>query len=219
MIRFWGYPAEVVNVTTADGYILQMHRIPYGKNNSRTTGKRPVIFMQHGLECASDNWVSNLPEQSAGFLFADAGFDVWLGNIRGNTYSKAHISLNPSHHDFWKFSWDEMVQYDLEAMIDSVLNTTGEDSLYYMGHSQGTLTMFSKLSTDQTFAKKVSSLSMYLPIIIFRSRNSLPLLLSEQSSTSRVSWNISPNSFIQKWKLFLISLELESFSHNPGLQS
>lgn len=31
IVRYWGYPCEVHHVTTQDGYILEMHRIPYGK--------------------------------------------------------------------------------------------------------------------------------------------------------------------------------------------
>ncbi|KAJ1347262.1 hypothetical protein KIN20_002283 [Parelaphostrongylus tenuis] len=31
IIRHWGYPAEVHQTVTADGYLLTLHRIPYGK--------------------------------------------------------------------------------------------------------------------------------------------------------------------------------------------
>ena len=120
---------------TEDGYILQLHRIPFGKSKSSCfpqlydldgVGKRrrPPVFLQHGLLCTSSIWLLNLPHQSAGFVLADAGFDVWLGNMRGNVYSKQHISKPVSNPDFWKFSWQEMAKYDLPAMIDYVLNTT-----------------------------------------------------------------------------------------------
>lgn len=38
------------------------------------------------------------------------GFDVWLGNSRGSTYSRAHQRwrLPQDSEQFWKFSWDDM---------------------------------------------------------------------------------------------------------------
>lgn len=57
-----------------------------------------------------------------------------------------------------------MVTYDLDAMIDYVLRHTHQQSLYYVGHSQGTLIMFAKLADDPRFHTKVHSAVPCVPV-------------------------------------------------------
>jgi len=141
IIRDAGYECEEHWVTTEDGYILALHRIPHGINNKDENVTRPVVYVQHGILCSSTDWVIATPSKGLGYLLADAGYDVWLGNYRGNTNSRNHTTLNPDswiNHQFWQFSWDEMGHYDIPAMIGKILEVTGEEELFYVGHSMGT---------------------------------------------------------------------------------
>ena len=67
MVTNAGYPSETHVVVTEDGYILEMHRIPYrDPDNPEPAAKRPVVFIQHGLMCSSADWVLEGPELGLG---------------------------------------------------------------------------------------------------------------------------------------------------------
>ena len=92
-------------MTTDDGYVITIQRIPAGRKEVFTDVPKPVIFLQHGLLCSSSNWVTNLPNESFAFILADAGFDVWLGNVRGNTYGLHHLKYPVHSDEFWDFRY------------------------------------------------------------------------------------------------------------------
>ena len=74
------------------------------------------------------------------FLIFYLGYDVWMVNTRGNTYSKNHTTFDTCSDcpDFWSFGFHEGGTKDFPAIIDYVLETTGEQDLFYVGHSMGT---------------------------------------------------------------------------------
>jgi lysosomal acid lipase/cholesteryl ester hydrolase len=168
LIQYWGYPAEKYEVTTEDGYILPLYRIPHGKNEQPSSDPKPVIYLQHGLENSAADWLINLPNESAGFIFADAGFDVFVGNFRGTTYSLSHTTLSPKDDAFWQFSWDEMAAYDLPALIGKALQVSGTEKIYYVAHSMGTMTAFAQFSTNQPLADKIKHFYALGPVLNMR---------------------------------------------------
>ncbi|KAG8336164.1 hypothetical protein J6590_050364 [Homalodisca vitripennis] len=100
------------------------------------------------------------------YTLADAGFDVWLGNARGNTYSRRHIKYDPDkdENEFWDFSWHEMGYYDLPASIDYILNVTGHERLFYIGHSMGTTMYFVLGATRPEYMHKIHAMVALAPV-------------------------------------------------------
>lgn len=164
-----GYPFERHEVTTEDGYILGLFRLQK-KNTQIKNGLKPV-FLQHGINNCALSWMLNGEKNSMAYLLAEAGFDVWLGNNRGNKFSRQHVSRNVDSEEFWDFSFQEMAEFDLPASFEYVRKINGGQKITYIGHSQGTTQMFAALSDPKTKEK----LSPYLisfhamaPVVYFK---------------------------------------------------
>ncbi|PSN46893.1 hypothetical protein C0J52_17567 [Blattella germanica] len=92
---------EKHHVTTTDGYKLEMHRIQHCHPAPNIKGK-PVVLLMHGFFSCSNDFILQC-NQSLGFKLAELGYDVWLGNVRGSTYSREHVDLHTDIPDYWNF--------------------------------------------------------------------------------------------------------------------
>jgi len=72
------------------------------------------------------------------------GYDVWLGNNRGNLFSRNSTTIKNVTYSkqFWNFTFTEMGVHDVPAHIKYVLAATGRKTLSYVGWSQGTVQMW-----------------------------------------------------------------------------
>lgn len=61
-----GYPVASYSVTTEDGYILEVHRIPGKKDQTSDLGTGKPVFLQHGLLCSSADWLISPSDRSLG---------------------------------------------------------------------------------------------------------------------------------------------------------
>uniref|UniRef100_A0A1B6GJH8 Lipase n=1 Tax=Cuerna arida TaxID=1464854 RepID=A0A1B6GJH8_9HEMI len=158
VIREYGYEAEEYSVVTEDGYILALTHI---KSNST---KLPVLMM-HGVLAASEQWVLKGPGQDLAFLLADEGHDVWLGDQRGNHYSRNHVKYNTSQSEYWDFSFHEAGMYDLPAFINTILNYTGSEQIHYVGHSMGTSVYYVMCSLRPEYNHLVRTAVHLAPVV------------------------------------------------------
>lgn len=105
-----GFDHEIHWVTTEDGYILQNYRM-WSKYAKQSLGRLKPILLIHGLLYSGSSWFMHsddgyiLPwgqnhppnDTSNGLAFhlANRGYEVWLLNNRGTTYSTNHTKYNP----------------------------------------------------------------------------------------------------------------------------
>ncbi|XP_001356046.3 lipase 3-like isoform X1 [Drosophila pseudoobscura] len=160
LLQKYGYPAENHTVETDDGYILGLHRIA-------RPGGMPVLLV-HGLLDSSATWVMMGPNKGLGYLLYEQGYDVWMANVRGNTYSRNHVKYSTRHAKFWDFTFHEMGKHDIPSTIDFVLNNTGFSQLHYIGHSQGSVVFWIMASERPEYMEKIFFMQALAPVAFLK---------------------------------------------------
>ncbi|GAB6018521.1 hypothetical protein CHUAL_000218 [Chamberlinius hualienensis] len=178
--NYYGYKLERHIVPTEDGYLLELHRIPAIYRNSSA---HPVL-VQHGFMGSSVHFVINGKTDSLAFALSDAGYDVWLGNFRGNIYSRRHLVLSPdSNSSFWNYSLDELSQYDLPSMIDYIRQTTNQPTLSFVGHSMGSTTAAMMLTKKHHYCYKLKRIVWLAPVLYGTyAKTALRILVSQHQT-------------------------------------
>ncbi|KAL6011319.1 hypothetical protein ACLOJK_001765 [Asimina triloba] len=183
LVTVHGYPCAEYKVKTQDGYILSVQRIPNGRGGSGSRENKQPVLLQHGVLMDGMTWLLQSTDQSLGFVLADTGFDVWIANSRGTRWSRRHESLDPSDlviflssqsipgrsrisfeapQAFWNWTWDEMAEFDLRAVLDFVHSQTGQ-KVDYVGHSMGTLIALAAFSQGKLM-DRIRSAALLCPV-------------------------------------------------------
>ncbi|ETN62986.1 hypothetical protein AND_005316 [Anopheles darlingi] len=115
------YPIEKHVLTTKDGYILKLHRIPDPQQFPEeyvdpatsdddnllrfgpTKAFRGVVLLVPGAFSTAADFVVTGPENGLAYVLADAGYDVWMANVRGSRFARKNVQLTVAQSEFWDF--------------------------------------------------------------------------------------------------------------------
>ncbi|KYQ54206.1 Lipase 3 [Trachymyrmex zeteki] len=230
LIEAHGYVAETHQICTEDGYYLTVHQI----SGCYISSSRLPVIINHGLVSSSADWVLLGPHKALAYVLCDNGYDVWLTNARGNTYSKSHKYYSIKDRDFWNFSiipkndkyfcysWHEIGYYDLPATIDYILEKTGHSKLYYIGYSQGATTFYVMGSERPEYNAKIKGMISLAPAVFLGNQKSLFLKLFAYFhsilETNVFQWgsyicNINQWLPRNKWQSFILRTFLSNAPH------
>lgn len=109
---------------------------------------------------------------------ADAGYDVWLPNNRGNFYSRQHLFKNPDDliSEYWNFSWDDIAFQDFPCIFNYIQSVTNQNKFYYVAASQGTSSIMALLSEYPIWNDYLFAITLMCPIGFLSNAKLLHLL-------------------------------------------
>uniref|UniRef100_F7DNR5 Lipase n=1 Tax=Monodelphis domestica TaxID=13616 RepID=F7DNR5_MONDO len=97
-----------------------------------------------------------------------------LGSHRDGKWILEIVNLPPASCLSFFGSFDEMAKYDLPATIDFIVKKTGQEQLYYVGHSQGTTIGFILFSIDPKLAQRIKMFFGLAPVVFLKGSKNPP---------------------------------------------
>ncbi|XP_013143371.1 PREDICTED: lipase 3-like [Papilio polytes] len=196
-----GYNCETHTVIS-QGYVLNLHRIPYSKGGGNISSK--TVLLQHGLFASSADWILNGPNKALAYVLADAGYDVWMANVRGNVYSAEHTSLKRNTKSYWNFSWHDIALYDVPAVIDYIMKLKGEDTqITYIGHSMGSTILFAMLTLRPEYNRVLTAGYALAPVAFMSDiKSPIKALAPLASNVAHMEMLYGSHEFLPKNSMF-----------------
>ncbi len=117
---------ELLRAGTRDGWSLALgHRRP------RAEPRLPPVLLVHGIAMNRQAFDFGVERYSIAAHLAAAGFDCFSLDLRGHGGSRR----GPTS----RWTLDTYLAEDLPAALDAIREATGQESVLYVGHSQGAI--------------------------------------------------------------------------------
>ncbi|XP_002978910.2 triacylglycerol lipase 1 [Selaginella moellendorffii] len=153
-----GFHCEEFMIQTQDGYLLGLQRV-YRK--IQKSGRTVILY--HGIDNGGDIWLLNPPRQSLALMLANRGHEVWIPNTRTSTYSYGHVSLSKDDKMYWDWSLDELVNYDLPAVVEQVTAKSETQKVDFVAYSQSSQALLGAFSEGK-LVDQISKAVMIAPV-------------------------------------------------------
>ena len=218
LARIASFELEELSVRTADGFLLTMHHVQSSnaksknknknknKSKSKTNNDKAQVLIIHALMQSSNTFLLGGSTSLVAVLL-NAGYDVWLGNCRGNMYSEKHERYGVKDKRYWDFSIDELAKFDLPAMVNTIRvqdqTSSSSSSLVLLGFSQGSAIIAAALASKHIKTHDIAAFIALAPAIKVKglSHNFLADLV--QARSHLLLGNTSCLSSTLLWREFL----------------
>ena len=141
---------------TDDGYQVTMYNLKGREEDGYYPKGRPPLLMLPGMFDDAASWLEKQTPLALDWgpmpimlQLADAGYDVWVGNVRGTEYATEHKTLKHILPDYWNFTWDDIARYDIPAMMNLMKAATKQEKIFFMGYSHGATAMIQLLQDPE----------------------------------------------------------------------